>query len=155
MKNLKLIVRLLGGFIVVALIVLVVAGVGLVENRQLTRETREIARVHMPGAVALITIKEAMTAVEDGENMLLVKGATDEIRKDAYDTFDEAKKRMDDAIKLYSSFPLEGDEPGTWKDFQAALATWWADHEEVVRLSKAYEADPTEEAFQALFTQAK
>ena len=155
MKNLKLIVRLLGGFILVALIVLVVAGVGLVENRQLTRETREIARVHMPGAVALITIKEAMTAVEDGENMLLVKGATDEIRKDAYDTFDEAKKRMDDAIKLYSSFPLEGDEPGTWKDFQAALATWWADHEEVVRLSKAYEADPTEEAFQALFTQAK
>ncbi len=151
----KLIVRLLGGFIAVSLIVLVVGGIGLLENGELTRETQDIARFHMPGAVALVTIKEAMTAVEDGENMLLINGATEEIRKDAYGTFDEAKQRMDDAIALYDALPREQDEQETWTGFKDALKTWWTDHEEVVRLAKEYEANPTPESFQAMFDQAK
>jgi methyl-accepting chemotaxis protein len=151
----KLIVRLLGGFTIVALIVVAVAGIGLLGNRTLTSDMQDIARVHLPGAVALITVKEAMTAVEDGENMLLVKGATDEIRKDAYDTFDEAKQRMDESIKLYGSLPLEADEVENWKQFQAALSTWWGDHEELVRVAKEYEANPTDELFTRMFDQAK
>ena len=151
----KLIVRLLGGFIIVALIVVVVGVVGLLTNRAQTGEMMDIAKVHLPGAVALITIKEAMTAVEDGENMLLVRGATDEIRKDAYDTFDEAKKRMDDAIALYASFSREKDEVENWNAFQAALGTWWKDHEEMVRIAKQYEAAPSDELFNQMFEQAK
>ena len=61
MKNMKLVVRLLGGFLIVALIVVAVAGIGLLGNRTLTSDMHDIARVHLPGAVALITVKEAMT----------------------------------------------------------------------------------------------
>jgi methyl-accepting chemotaxis protein len=155
LKNMKLIVRLLGGFVVVSLIVVAVGLVGLEGNGILSADMQDIARVHLPGAVALITIKEAMTAVEDGENMLLVKGATEEIRKDAYDTFDEAKQRMDESVKLYGSLPLEANEIENWKQFQAALNTWWGDHEELVRVAKEYEASPSDELFTRMFDQAK
>ena len=155
MKNMKLIVRLLGGFVVMAVIVVIVGAIGLWGDGTLAADMHNIAKVHMPGAVALLTIKEAMTAVEDGENMLLVKGATDEIRKDAYDTFDEAKQRMDDAVKVYGAMPLEQDEVENWKQFQAAMNTWWGDHEEMVRIAKEYQAAPTDELFAKMFDQAK
>ncbi|HUI70474.1 MAG TPA: methyl-accepting chemotaxis protein [Spirochaetia bacterium] len=151
----KLIVKLLGAFILVSLIIAVIGLAGLLGADTLTARILDIGTRQMPRSNALLTIREAIISVEDAENMLLIKGATAEIKKDAYDTFTDAKKRMDDALKMYTVYALKGDESALWKQFLLAMTAWNTDHEQFVRLSQYNDSNPSDDIYNQMYDQAE
>lgn len=117
MKNMKLSVKLVGGFIVVALIVLVVGYVGLNGSKRLAGNISEIADNRLPSILSLEIINEAQTAVDSAENSLLATNLDAAGRKEAFDRFDAAQKRACDALKVYEPLPQTKEEAAVWAKF--------------------------------------
>jgi len=151
----KLIVKLLGAFIFVSAIIAVIGLAGLLGAGALTRQVLDIGTKQMPRSIALLTIREAIISIGNAENALLVKGYTAEEKNAAYATFDNAKKRMDEATKMYTVYALKGDESTLWKQFLLAMTAWWTDHEQFVRVAKYYDRSPSDGIYAQMLNQVK
>lgn len=154
MKNLKMIVKLLGGFSIVALIVLVLGIIGLTGARSLDGYIDEIGTVRLPSIESLLIISEAQTAIDSAENALLAGLLTGEIRTAQFQRFADAKKRAEDARAIYEPLPQTEEEALIWKDFVTAWDAWMKDHDTFVNLANSYFADPTDEKYKAMSDQA-
>jgi methyl-accepting chemotaxis protein len=154
MKNLKMIVKLLLGFGIVALIVLAVGYFGLTGASQLTASVLEIGTNRLPSSSSLGVILEAQRDVDSAENGLLAKGMTAQDRKPLYDRFDAAQKRAEDARKIYEPLPQTKEEAQLWEQFVPAWVAWWKDHEAFVVMSRNYEQAPTDDLYSQLVTWA-
>lgn len=150
-KNLKMMVKLLLGFGLVAAVVLVVAVFGLQGAQKLGRHIREIGKTSMPQVENLMAIDKEMMTVDDAENSLLAPGLPAKLRQDAYQTFDQSKKSADAEIKAFEKIPMTGTEATRWKRFMSEYQQWWSDHLKYVELAKAYEAAPTDRNMKAMF----
>ena len=139
LKNLGLKIKLIGGFFAVALILLIVGSTGIWGINSLKKNLHDIGNVGFPKVEALLIISEAKTAVNSAENALLSSQLDNVMRKAAYDKFEEAKKRVDDAWKVYASLPQATAEANLWKQFVPAWGAWWKDHETYTKLSRDYE----------------
>ena len=139
MKNLKIGVKLVGGFITIALIVGLVGAFGLLGSRRLGNATSSIADDALPGVASLYEISNGMNQIDAQENNLLIPSTSAADRKAAYDSFDPAKKQIDDARKVYEPIPRGTEEDAAWKKFATAYDAWWKDHLELVRLSGEYD----------------
>jgi methyl-accepting chemotaxis protein len=151
----KLLVKLVGAFILVSLIIAVVALAGLLGADTLTRQILDIGTKQMPRSIALLTIREAILSVKNAENALLIKGSTPQMRRDAYAAFDDATKRMDAALEMYTAYALKGDESALWKQFLLAMTAWTTDHDQFVRLARNYDASPSDDIYSQMFDQAR
>ena len=89
----KLIVKLVGGFGIVALIALAVGLVGVFAISQLKGSLKDIGDNRLPSVESLLIISEAQTAVDAGENALLATNIDAEGRAAQYARFDAAKVR--------------------------------------------------------------
>ncbi len=147
MKNMKMIVKLLLSFSLVALIVLAVGYFGLTGSAELSGGVHDIGEGSMPSLENLMVIDKAMMTVDDSENALMVKGLSGDLQQSAFAAFDAAKKDADDAIKTYTSLSMSGDEATLWKQFTPAWEAWWKDHETLVALVKGYESAPTDQNY--------
>jgi len=154
MKNLKLVVRLLGGFTIVALLVLVVGYFGLTGARTMSDNARLIGENILPKTSALQVIKEAQTAFDSEENGLMGKDADEATIKDAHDMMDEAQKRQDDAVKTYDALPKTGKEAELWQQIVPALDSFWKAHLEFMDTARQYEQVRTSELAARLATQS-
>jgi len=146
-NDLKIGTKLTIGFASVALIAGIIGFIGYNGMKKIMASTDDIGNVRLPSIQSLLIISEAQTAVDAGENALLASNATTEIRQAAYDRFDAAKKRADDAWKIYEPLPQTLEEAEAWKLFVPAWNAWWKDHETYVGIAKEYEANPTEENY--------
>ncbi len=153
MKNIRLGVKLIGGFIVVALITLVVGVIGWQGARKLTTHITLIGQNSLPSIQNLLEINEAQTAIDGAENGLLAKNLDRQGRQELYKSFDDAKKRADAAWKIYESLPQDSEEAALWQQFLPAWNKWWQDHETYVRLAKEYEANPSDEVYDKMSQQ--
>jgi methyl-accepting chemotaxis protein len=146
----KLMGKLLIGFIAVALIVVAVGYFGLAAATELSSNVREIGHDNLQALENLMIIDKAMLSVDDSQNALMIKAITPDLKKAKYAAFDAAKKDADAAIAAYEKIPLTDEEAATWKRFHAAFDGWWEDHKAFVRLAKAYDASPSEENYDKL-----
>ena len=145
----KLIVSFLG-VAAIALALGILAYYGAVSSG---KSIDEIASVRLPSIESLLIISEAQTAVDAGENALLCIALDDAGQRDAYQRFTDAKKRADDAWKVYEPLPQTTEEAEVWKDFVPAWEKWWGDHDDFVTLAKKYWTDKNELVYAALTTQ--
>jgi len=144
MRNLKLATKLIGGFLVVAVITIAIGLIGWWGARTLAGHLYEVGVVRLPSVQALLVMSEAQTAVDSAENFLLAANLDAKQRQAAYDRFDAAKKRADAAWKIYEPLPQTPEEEATWKLFVPAWERWWKDHLEFGRLAKEYERNKTD-----------
>ncbi|MFH0881087.1 MAG: methyl-accepting chemotaxis protein [Lentisphaerota bacterium] len=137
MKNqMKLSTKLIGGFVFVAVITMIVGGVGLWGISALMTSSSEVAVVRLPSIYALLVMSEAQTAVIVGERGLINRRMMDpDVRKAQYDYIDAAWKRADDGWKIYEPLPQTEEEAQTWKEFVPAWQTWKEEHQ-VVRAAQ-------------------
>jgi methyl-accepting chemotaxis protein len=150
MKTFKIRTKLLFSFIFLAVIEAIVGYVGYNGMSIVMNAQTEVATVRLPSIQALLTISEAQTAVDAGENLLLSKAASKEERDDAYKRFDDAQIRFEEAWKIYEPLPQTTEEAVVWKDFVKAWAIWWNLHKKDVELARKYEANPDEINYDAL-----
>jgi len=145
----KLIVSFLG-VAAIALALGILAYYGTVSSG---KSIDEIASIRLPSIQSLLIISEAQTAVDAGENALLCIALDEVGQRDAYQRFTDAKKRADDAWKVYEPLPQTTEEAEVWKDFVPAWEKWWKDHDDFVVLAKKYWSDKNELVYAALTTQ--
>ncbi len=142
MKKMKLSVKLIGGFVLVAVIALAVGFGGWNGISNLTGHLNETGKVRLPGIEALLIMSEAQTAVKAAERSLLNPNMDEEGVLQQYKNIETAWKRAGEARKKYEPLPQSSEEAGLWKEFVPAWNEWKRDVNEYVRLSK--ELDKTE-----------
>jgi methyl-accepting chemotaxis protein len=152
--KMKLGTKLISGFLAVAVITLVVGYVGFWGAGQLASEVQLIGGVCLPSATSLLVISEAQTAIEASENNLLAKNHDEEGIQQCFADIDAAKKRADDAWKVYEPLPHTTEEVAVWKQFVPAWEKWWHDHEIFANEAKAYWANPSDELYNTMSHQA-
>ena len=143
MKNMRLVVKLVGGFIIVALIVLAVGALGLWGSNRLASSVVTIGRDSMPGVENALLIEVSMRMIDSAENGLMQTTLDKQGRADAYATFDTAKAAADKAIKAYEALPKSQSEQDTWNQFTSAWSVWWNNHIAFVNVAKSYDASPS------------
>ncbi len=134
MNSLKLSVKLIGGFLAVALLTLVVGGVGYWGVTRLVTHLAEVGEVRLPSIAALDVINEAQTAIKAAERTMLLPGLDARALADQKERLQKAWARVDKAWKTYEPLPQSKEEEVKWKLFEPAWETWKKDHERVIAL---------------------
>jgi methyl-accepting chemotaxis protein len=139
MKNIRLGVKLIGAFIIVAFIGLIIGVVGIFVIDQGTNSIKEIGEIRLPSIQSLLIISEAQTAVDANENALLSRDIDLNTRQEKYQAFADIWQRANEAWNIYEPLPQTKEEAEVWSRFVPAWEKWKKDHEKYALLSKEYD----------------
>jgi len=145
MNKIKLKTKLIGGFIIVAIITLVVGLVGLYGVSTVSKSQNDIGGNYLPSVQSLLTISQAQTEIDSAENFLLIPEITAEQANAQYDRISAAYKRAEDARKIYESTSQSPQEKIAWDKFVPAWDTWAKADSEYITLVKQYEVNKSPE----------
>ncbi len=154
MKNIQLGVKLIGGFLLVALILAIVGGVGYWASSSLSAAVAQTGKDDLPTVISLYQIYQAQTEVDSAENALLGTTSSKKDVNDQYERFDKAKQRADEAWKAYAAQPKDKEEAELSKQFEAAWGAWWKSHERYTEMAKQYWAAPSDALYKTMAYQA-
>jgi methyl-accepting chemotaxis protein len=136
-NNMKIRTKLLGGFVLVAIIAGIIGYIGYNGMQGIQKGQDEIATVILPSINNLQIIREGQTSVVVGERGLINRRMIEkEVRQAQYDYIENAWKRIDEAWKIYEPIPQSKDEAEEWKNFVKLWDNWKKGHQKVVDLSK-------------------
>ena len=139
MKNMKLDIKLIGGFLMMALLITVGGFVGWYGISKVSSDLTEVGEVRLPSIIGLEIIKEAQTAISKAERSLIIPEFLDDenLKTLQFRNLDDAWKRADKGWKMYEvvSRTREGEE--IWNKFRPAWETWKKDHGDVIELAKS------------------
>jgi methyl-accepting chemotaxis protein len=152
--NLKIKSKLVLTFALVATIAAIIGLVGYTSLMSVSANVEELGTNRLPSVQSLLIIYQAQTEIDSAENALCAQGIDEQTRQAQYARFDAAKKRVDDARKVYEPLPQTKEEEVTWKQFVPAWDEWWKSHEELVRLSRAYEMSKSADAYKQMVNQS-
>ena len=120
MRNLKLMVKLLGGFSIVALITLIIGFVGWKSVNNLDGNLLEISEVRLPSIKYLLSMNWQMEDMAKVQRTLLNPNLGMNSREELYNDFSDAQKRFEAAWGAYEPLPQTREEARLWKEFVAA-----------------------------------
>ena len=140
MKNMKLSTKLIGGFVIVAVIAAIIGGVGFWSMNMAKTAQDETATVFLPGVYALGIMNEAQTAISLAERVICYEKDA-EIVKRQYANLDAAWKRVDEGWKIYEPLPRSADEEIVWKKLVQEWDGWKKSHQDVISLVKKGDLD--------------
>ena len=124
MKNIKLGIKLIGGFSIVALLVLIVGFFGWNGARQLNGHVQEIGEVHLPSVEDLLIIESDSNAVRIALRSLLNPRMTQEERDLQYENIAAARERYQAAWENYEELEHSEAEAQIWREFTEAWEAW-------------------------------
>ncbi|MEA4857999.1 MAG: methyl-accepting chemotaxis protein [Solidesulfovibrio sp.] len=124
MGDLKLGVKLVGGFLVCAAITLVVGLVGLRGLSGVSRELTTVTDVAMPAVRDLQLIKIAGESVRVAQRTLLVPGLDSKDRARQFENIVNLRERYRQAWDEYDKLPKTPQAEGLWREFEPAWQEW-------------------------------
>lgn len=138
LQNIKINTKLIGGFLLVAMITLVIGLIGLVTAIRLTNDINKIAANNIPGIRNLLVIKEAKALI-DGAEKALLKSAPNEADWHSYvERINSAKQRIKDARVVYEHIHRSKEELALWKSFEPPFDGWLSSHETFMQYMDDY-----------------
>jgi len=139
MRTMSLSVKLTGGFVLVALLTLVVGFMGWRVISQVTAALTEVKDVRLPSIAGLQMIDEAQTSIEVVERTLLIPEALAD--KATYNrqlqNLEAGWKKVDKGWRLYEPLPQTKEEEVLWNRFKSAWEQWKQCHQQVLDLIKS------------------
>ncbi len=138
MRNMKLSLKLIGGFLIVALITLTVGFVGWSSIRQITGSLQDVSNEQLPSMIALSNLAEARTAIKSANRTLLIAGIDKAAVDRQQDQLKSAWKTVDDNWKAYDQLPRVPEEDALWKKFVVAWDTWKKGNQEFDAMHQEY-----------------
>ncbi len=139
MKNVKLGVKLVGGFAIVALIVLVVGFFGWQGARQLNSHVDEIGLVRLPSIESLMVIKTESNAIRISLRSLLNPRMTLEERERQYRNIEQSRANYQTAWDTYEPLPQTPEEARLWNEFVPAWNAWAEINNDFLEASRGIE----------------
>ncbi|MFH1981340.1 MAG: methyl-accepting chemotaxis protein [Pseudomonadota bacterium] len=136
MKNMKLSVKLIGSFVIVAAITLVVGFVGWNGVQSLSDHLVEIGQVQLPSIQSLLVIEEKAEAIRVAQRTLLNPHLGKEARQQQYDNIAKARAAYREAWEVYAPLPQTPEEATLWKQFVPAWEAWAKENNAFMDLSR-------------------
>jgi len=134
--DLKIGTKLLGGFMIVALISVFVGLIGYSGINEVGKNLNEVAEVKLPSLNGLAIIKEAQTDILRGERTCLL--ALDSAQYQyQLERLKETWHRVDKGWKIYEPLPQTKEEEVYWKQFVPAWDAWKKEHQNVMELIRS------------------
>ena len=128
MKNMKLSVKLIGGFVLVAIIALIVGVIGWNGVGNLNGHVKEIGEVRLPSIESLKTIGKEFETLRVAQRTLLNPNLSSEDRQRQYDNMEKSRKRYQEAWDVYAPLPQTERESQVWDQFVVAVDEWKAEN---------------------------
>jgi methyl-accepting chemotaxis protein len=137
-QQMKLTTKLIGGFLVMGILLLIGGLVGFYGISNMSNNLRTFSEVRMPGIHSLKTIGEAQQSIVEMEQALL---DPDFQRNEAEKSrliknLEEAWSRSEKGWNKVETLPRLKEEESLWKNLKPAWETWRKTHEETVQLLK-------------------
>ena len=136
MKDVKLGVKLLGGFLLVALLTLAVGVLGVSEIRGLSGRLRAVGQEELPAVTHLSAIKAEFRTITQALRTLLSPNLDSKGRDNQYANIKASRERYGEHLKAYEALPLGTEEQALWKEFQAKMQQAGALNNKAVEFSR-------------------
>ncbi len=147
MRNLKLGVKLVGGFLLTAVITLLVGVVGLSGLSGVSSRLKELTGVTLPAVRDLQHIKIAGESIRVAQRTLLVPGLAPEDRKRQFDNIAGVRESYRQSWDEYDKLPKSPEAARLWGEFGPAWREWVRINNETFELARQWDAsglgDPT------------
>ncbi|MFH0879768.1 MAG: methyl-accepting chemotaxis protein [Lentisphaerota bacterium] len=124
MRTMKLSTKLIGGFMMVAVITLIVGGVGFWGVSKISAHLNEVAVVRLPSVDSLLIIAKEFETIRVAQRTLLSPMLNDVDYKRQFDNLEKARARYQEAWKIYEPLPQTVDEAALWNEFVPAVDVW-------------------------------
>jgi methyl-accepting chemotaxis protein len=147
-RQLRLSVKLILSFAVVALIAAMAGFSGWLGVDRLSGHLHDIGSVRMPAVQSLLEISRHMESLRVGVRTLLNPNLEPKDRAAQIAAIEAARGLYKEAWSRHEALPRTAEETGIWEQFKPAVAEWEKANDEFLRLAKALEAtevsNPTE-----------
>ena len=155
MKNIRLFLKLLGGFAIVAAIVVLVSLVGLMGVTRLMSLLATVGKQQLPALTSIQSLRFSMMEMHAAESTLLLREISEPDRAAAYAQFIDAKQSADNARDIYEPIAKTTEEIALWDQFKASWDAWWREHEGFVEREKAFRMAPSDARYEQLAASAR
>ena len=139
MKNIRLGVKLLAGFLSVALIVLIVGVIGLIGARQLGDSIEEIGTVRLPSVESLFETEVATDEVMLAQRAMLSELLSEEDRRGQRAEFDTMREELYEFWEFFLTLPATEEEIRISNEIDRQLEDWRRLNDEWVELTDEFE----------------
>ncbi len=138
MKDKKLSSKLVGGFLVVAIITIIVGFLGFWGIWQTKNALTEIAEVRLPSVVGLQAIVTAQKDIQGRERTLLIPEIVADPKQIEWVSMqlDKAWQRAGKGWNIYEPLAKTEEEQAIWEQFKPVWETWKSDHKQTIDLLK-------------------
>jgi len=147
LNNMKIGVRLLGGFLIMAVICIVVGLVGYLGMGSMGKHVDDLAEDKIPRIHSLGVIKESMGAIARAERTLMVPGIDEARISRQNGDITAAFERVDEVWKIYAQMPKVGKEEELWKELNTLWEVYRAELDEGLKLLNRYHLTKSEQDY--------
>ncbi|SHH30754.1 methyl-accepting chemotaxis protein [Desulfofustis glycolicus] len=136
MKNINLGVKLLGGFLLTALIILVVGILSIVQQDKLDHETEQLGTEQLPAVENILTVKSQTATIAASMRTLLTPYASKEQLELSHQHLLEARKIYAAARDEFAALPIMGEVKAEWQEFSTSISQWVGVNNQAADISK-------------------
>jgi methyl-accepting chemotaxis protein WspA len=140
LTNVRLQVRLIGGFLFIGLIVLMVALLGWSVNIGLSNALHTLSNNSIPSIIGLWKINEGQTQIESSERALLNEKLTLAERNAEVTRIKQAWEQIETGFKEYEPTEKNDEENRLYTQFENAWNEWKNNHEEFMQMNQQFES---------------
>ncbi|MFP4164069.1 MAG: methyl-accepting chemotaxis protein [Chitinispirillaceae bacterium] len=136
--NMKLSTKLIGSFAIVAVITLIVGGIGISGLRTTEKKLVTLGDITQPSIRALLQISKAQSDILLGERGLTSSRIVQDpsLRNAQYDWIEKAWSRLNEGWEEYAPIPQTDQEAIIWQDFERDFEKWKKEHEKFIDLCR-------------------
>lgn len=116
LRNMKIGAKLIGGFFIVVLLVLLVGGIGMVGLARQNAHIVEIGTVRMPSVESLLQIENQIRGIRGSLRTLLSSRLSLQDRLRQYENIDAARAAYSEARAVYEPLPQTPEEAVLWRE---------------------------------------
>ncbi|MBE1424482.1 methyl-accepting chemotaxis protein [Desulfomicrobium macestii] len=136
MKNVKLGLKLIGGFCLTALIALAIGLLAINGMNNLTRGMDSIGSVSLPTVEHLLRMKGSISDLTTGLRTLLSSNLTPQERKDISTNIATIRAEYKQSLDIYTTLPQTAEAQAIWKQCQETLAGLTGTNNRVLELNQ-------------------
>jgi len=136
MKNLPLAVKLIGSFLIVALLTVTVGLVGLSGVRSVDGELQQVAHVSLPAVESLSSIESNLNALVSELTLALSTDLDRAERAAISDHVDVARQRYRAASATFADLPKSVEEERLWNEINERIADWVVINNDVMTMNE-------------------
>ena len=137
MKNLKLGVKLVGGFVLTAIIVLAVGLTAIIQQSKMHHLEEDLTEEKVPALESMLKITADLEAIAGFMRTLLTPYATKELRAQVHQELLDRRKSYGMAKEEFLKLEFVGEVEQEWQAFLSHVAQWVEVNDKAVATSKS------------------